>query len=130
MGGQGGDGGNGDTVLVQHRFAGIETYGDNSDGLHVQSVGGGGGRGGFAISGAVEGLSAIAVGGKGGGGGNGGDVTVCLDQTSSSPFAACDPGSAPDATTPTTIVTKGDNAKGIFAHSVGGGGGNGYGRNE
>ncbi|MCC0065790.1 MAG: hypothetical protein H6896_01970 [Rhodovulum sp.] len=125
VGGQGGDGGNGDTVLVQHRFAGIETYGDNSDGLHVQSVGGGGGRGGFAISGAVEGLSAIAVGGKGGGGGNGGDVTVCLDQTSSSPFAACDPGSAPDATTPTTIVTKGDNAKGIFAHSVGGGGGNG-----
>lgn len=117
VGGTGGTGGNGGAVLVQHDFASLLTFGDNSDGIHAHSVGGGGGRGGYAIAGSVEGAS-FAVGGKGGAGGDGGAVTVCLDQ------AGCTPTGVTSASS-TSIETSGDNAKGVFAYSVGGGGGNG-----
>lgn len=123
VGGQGGDGGQGGSVLVQQTNASSTTLGDNADGIHAQSVGGGGGRGGYAISGTVQGAS-LAVGGKGGSGGDGGSVNVCLDQTDGSLNAQCQT-LTPVNTAATEIVTSGDNSKGVFAHSVGGGGGNG-----
>ncbi len=123
VGGTGGAGGDGGTVTVQHVYADITTDQQNSDGIHAQSVGGGGGRGGYAISGTAQGES-LAVGGNGGVGGDGKAVSVCLDQTDSSNSASCQ-SAAPTTTTATTIITQADNSKGVFAHSVGGGGGNG-----
>ncbi|MCV6587303.1 MAG: autotransporter outer membrane beta-barrel domain-containing protein [Marinibacterium sp.] len=124
VGGQGGDGGNGGDVLVQNTYADVVGEGENSDAIHAQSVGGGGGRGGFAVAGTIEGVSLAVGGGKGGSGGDGGAVNVCLDQTNGGLNAACQPVDPPRPN-PSSMVTIGDNAKGVFAHSVGGGGGNG-----
>ena len=84
----------------------IQTTGDRSNGIFAQSVGGGGGNGGFAISGAVGigGAASMSFGGKGGAGGSGGDVLVGASGQ---------------------IVTDGLQSNGIEATSVGGGGGNG-----
>ncbi|HEU5134174.1 MAG TPA: hypothetical protein VFU13_03425, partial [Steroidobacteraceae bacterium] len=111
VGGSGGLGGNANTVTVAgNSLAGvmptIETRGDRAKGIFAQSVGGGGGNGGFAVqasAGYVGALSA-AVGGAGGGGGEGRLVDI-------------------DATA--DITTRGFDADGILAQSVGGGGGNG-----
>src|SRR5690606_26294911 len=90
----------------------IDVSGSGSYGVLAQSVGGGGGNGGLAVSLSMKGLaqqakgtsySRIAVGGAGGDGADGGDVTVNHSGT---------------------IRVSGDNAYGIFAQSVGGGGGN------
>jgi hypothetical protein len=73
----------------------------------AQSVGGGGGAGGFSVSGAFSlqsGADANSVGGAGGSGGDGGAVTV---------------------TSRGVIETRGASSHGIFAQSVGGGGGAG-----
>ncbi|MCX5571707.1 hypothetical protein [Kaistia nematophila] len=109
LGGTGGDGGEGKTVEVLRdednaRYS-IITHGDQSDGVFAQSIGGGGGNGGFAVSAAVGDL-ALAFGGDGGKGGDGGEVTV---------------------ETAGTITTEGAGSRGIFAQSIGGGGGNGGG---
>ena len=87
--------------------------GRNSDGILAQSIGGGGGNGGFAFSGTVgpTGLNTslnvgITIGGFGGGGGTGDDVRV---------------------TNHGLIETFGSSANGIHAQSIGGGGGNGGG---
>ncbi|MBO9711205.1 MAG: hypothetical protein J7521_23660, partial [Caulobacter sp.] len=84
----------------------IETGGDRASALYAQSVGGGGGNGGFGAGGAigVYGAVSIGIGGSGGGGGNGGIVHVTADGT---------------------LITKGDDSRGVFAQSVGGGGGDG-----
>ena len=106
MGGQGGIGGNGLDVTVRSDAA-ITTQGSKSHGILAQSIGGGGGNGGFAISGAVAidsvGVS-VAVGGKGNAGGNASTVNV-------------------ESTGP--ITTAGAEANGIMAQSIGGGGGDG-----
>ncbi len=105
FGGSGGSAGEGRAVSVFSR-GGIETRGANANGIFAQSVGGGGGAGGFAVSGsfAVNGAAAaLAFGGRGGGGGEAKDVSV-------------------DAAN--GIQTFSDNANGILAQSVGGGGGN------
>jgi hypothetical protein len=59
--------------------AAITTFGILSNGIIAQSVGGGGGNGGFAISGSLSlggDASSNATGGNGGAGGNAGTVMV------------------------------------------------------
>ncbi|WP_157115542.1 autotransporter outer membrane beta-barrel domain-containing protein [Prosthecochloris sp. HL-130-GSB] len=112
IGGSGGDGNDGNSVIVDNSGY-IATSGDGSYGIFAQSVGGGGGNGAFALSTNLDpstiftqplksSMMNIAVGGLGGAGGDGGDVVV--NHTGS-------------------MLIEGDNAYGIFAQSVGGGGG-------
>ena len=110
LGGTGGDGGDAETVNVGIAYdpirASIATVGDRAYGVLAQSVGGGGGDGGFSIAAGVNSTALnLAVGGDGGGGGDGGQVNIYGVGT--------------------TVSTQGDDAHGIFAQSVGGGGGNG-----
>ncbi|MEM1128999.1 MAG: autotransporter outer membrane beta-barrel domain-containing protein [Pseudomonadota bacterium] len=111
LGGSGGEGEAGGDVVVSNSGT-IEVTGDSSYGIHAQSVGGGGGNGGLSVAfsgnnikGRVSGTSytQIALGGFSGDGADGGDV---------------------DVTHTGSITASGDNAYGIFAQSVGGGGGN------
>ncbi len=110
FGGDGAAGGNGGNVNLGNTAATIVTRGANSNGLEAQSLGGGGGNGGFAIAGGItaKGTVNIGFGGAASTGGNAG--TVALESG--------------DAT-PTTIRTFGENSNGMLAQSVGGGGGNG-----
>ena len=118
VGGDGAAAGNGDTVTVTHN-GDILTDGDNSDGIFAQSLGGGGGSANYNIAGGLTkdaNVVNVALGGGTGSGGSGGAVSV--DHTG-------------------TIVTQGDNSLGIFAQSLGGGGGSagtdfvmGYGANH
>jgi uncharacterized protein YhjY with autotransporter beta-barrel domain len=120
IGGNGGDGDHGGDVEVVNDRA-LETFGDISHGILAQSIGGGGGAGGganalnllinrgnfdpFAEFSTSNLKLEIAVGGTGGSGQNdGGEVYVDNDGD---------------------IVTHGDQARGIWAQSIGGGGGNG-----
>jgi hypothetical protein len=106
LGGSGGPGSDGGAVQIDTRTGTIETAGARSHGVQAESIGGGGGNGGFsvALSGGVGGSVSVAIGGRAGGGGAGGEVEV-------------DGASA--------ITTRGEDAHAIFAQSVGGGGGNG-----
>ncbi|MBU2961457.1 autotransporter outer membrane beta-barrel domain-containing protein [Citreicella sp. C3M06] len=107
VGGTGGGGGDSDAVSV---LAGgsILTEGRDADGVFAQSIGGGGGDGAWATS--PDGVASLAVGGQGGAGGDAGEVT----------FADVDPNAAAYL-----IQTTGERARGIFAQSIGGGGGDG-----
>ncbi|MCF8003440.1 MAG: autotransporter outer membrane beta-barrel domain-containing protein [Chromatiaceae bacterium] len=98
IGGKAGASGTGGAVTVTNS-ADLNTTGDNGTAIYAQSVGGGGGSGGDGSQGL---LTSITVARSGSGGGNGGDVTV---------------------TNNGTIRTSGVGAKGIYAQSVGGGGG-------
>lgn len=111
VGGSGGPGGNGSEVNVTADGSDISTEGAEAHAIHAQSIGGGGGNGGLAISGAMPGGTALsfsmALGGSGGKGGVAGDsVNVTTSST-------------------TSIKTQGSSAYGIAAQSIGGGGGNG-----
>ncbi len=98
IGGSGGAAGDGGAVSISGE-GGIAVSGDHAFAIHAQSIGGGGGNGGAGTTGI---WSELTVGGRGSGGGNGGDVTV--DQSG-------------------FIVTTGKGGVGIFAQSIGGGGG-------
>jgi len=110
----GGDSGGGDGGDVKVTSSGdIFTSGDGAMGIHVQSLGGGGGNAGDVEAGFFDQISGLAEtlgaqvfapidGQHGGDGGNGGAVTVTMAGN---------------------LTTTGENAHGIFAHSVGGGGG-------
>jgi hypothetical protein len=109
-GGKGGAGGDGGNVTIDSSGS-ILTHGPMAYGMFGQSIGGGGGIGGGAApvtandklhDSVVE--SSIAVGGSGGKGGSGGSVTLTN-------AAAGD------------IETAGDLSFGMFAQSIGGGGG-------
>ncbi|MDT9702695.1 hypothetical protein RMT89_44195, partial [Streptomyces sp. P17] len=77
--------------------------GANSIGVFAESIGGGGGSGGFAGALSVgSGSTLNAVGGAGAGAGAGGQVNVANSGQ---------------------IVTLGANSIGVFAESIGGGGG-------
>ncbi|RYF89177.1 MAG: hypothetical protein EON95_19225, partial [Caulobacteraceae bacterium] len=105
IGGSGGDAGNGGTVDVTHA-GDIFTTGAGSDGLHAQSLGGGGGSAFLNVSvGLMRNANSLsfAVGGRGGAAGTGGEVIVDHDGN---------------------IGTEGYNSSGIRAQSIGGGGGN------
>lgn len=120
FGGQGGAGGSGGEVSVSE-IGNISTLGDNSQGVLAQSIGGGGGNGGFAIGISATnqsnkfGVGALTAsfGGQGGSGATSGDVTVSTAQGSNQAVPY--------------IQTQGNSSAGIFAQSVGGGGGNGGG---
>ncbi len=104
--GDAGSGSDGGDVTVSSTHA-LSTSGFGAMGIFAQSVGGGGGVAGDAELASIGFTSdsfglGVVDSGSGGDGGNGGDVTV----TSSS-----------------TITTTGEAAHGIWAQSVGGGGG-------
>jgi len=84
----------------------IATFGDRSDGVLAQSVGGGGGNGGYAFAGSVgpDFSASLAIGGSGAAGGSADQVTARYNGV---------------------IMTAGDNSVGLAAQSIGGGGGNG-----
>ncbi|MEM7170567.1 MAG: autotransporter outer membrane beta-barrel domain-containing protein [Pseudomonadota bacterium] len=108
LGGSAGDGGTADQVSVSSAGT-VITAGNGSSGILAQSVGGSGGNGGFSVAGGVVaggdgGSMTIDLGGAGGSGNTSGDVKVKSEGE---------------------IRTSGDNAAGILAQSVGGGGGNG-----
>jgi uncharacterized protein with beta-barrel porin domain len=105
VGGSGGAAGAGGAVTVNNYATGtIITNGANSTAIFAQSVGGGGGNGGYAmtVSASIVGSVGVAVGGSGGAAGNGGAVTV---------------------SNAGAIEMNGKNSLGIMAQSVGGGGG-------
>src|SRR3546814_695070 len=113
VGGSGGDASNGGAV----NFAAsgnniVQTLGDGSHGVVLQSVGNGGGAGGTADYGAnsyiLDYSLVMSLGGHGGDAGNGGTVTACGYQADCSTV---------------NISTAGDLATGMIAQSVGGGGG-------
>lgn len=103
IGGASGGGGNGGDVRVDHAGE-LQTDGNNATALLAQSIGGGGGVGGSLATVGVASAATVAVGGSAGNGGAAGTV---------------------DVSTAGTIRTRGDNAKAIFAQSIGGGGGTG-----
>ena len=107
IGGSGTAGGAGGIVTVNHTGS-LTTGGVDAHGVFAQSVGGGGGNGGSSTS--VSLFAGVAVGGAGGTGGQGGVVDINL---------------APTGADVPLIQTANYRARGIFAQSVGGGGGNG-----
>ncbi len=111
IGGSGGTGNMAGNVIVANS-GGIQVDGAGAYGILAQSVGGGGGNGGLAVAMDVNDIkntmtgksySKIAIGGSGGSGADGGDVTV--DHTG-------------------IIIVNAEYGFGIYAQSVGGGGGN------
>lgn len=102
-GGNGGDGGIVNAVLASSSL--IRTRGAQAEGLLAQSIGGGGGMGGggSAVADGTMSLK-LSLGGKGGAGGSGNVIEI---------------------SNAGTIETYGDASHGIFAQSIGGGGGNG-----
>ncbi|MCD0503980.1 beta strand repeat-containing protein, partial [Bordetella petrii] len=90
----------------------VQTLGDGSHGVVLQSVGNGGGAGGTADYGAnsyiLDYSLVMSLGGHGGDAGNGGAVTACGYQAECSAV---------------NISTAGDQSAGLIAQSVGGGGG-------
>jgi hypothetical protein len=114
VGGSGGQGGRGGAVS-QTVTGNVSTEGARSTAVLAQSLGGGGGQGGFNVSGGVTltggsgGNLGVGVGGFGGAGGGAGSVSSAVGT----------------ASTTTRIVAAGDNASGVVAQSIGGGGGQG-----
>lgn len=97
IGGQGGSAGEGGDVAVNSSGT-VITKGHDATAIFAQSVGGGGGQGGNGSSGN---LNKITMAGSGGGGGSGGNIDIYV----------------------TNVMTSGNRASGVFAQSVGGGGG-------
>jgi uncharacterized protein YhjY with autotransporter beta-barrel domain len=106
IGGSGGGGNSASQVTVTSTGTNISTYGDHSDGILAQSVGGGGGNGGFSVAGGISDSASVnfSMGGSGGSAGAAGDVQL---------------------TNSSTITTYSADSHGLFAQSLGGGGGNG-----
>ncbi len=100
IGGNGKDGGDGNTVSLTLEGTSISTSRRVSDGAFAASIGGGGGKA-YSTSGVIE-----AIGGDGGGGGAGGNVEVILSDGNN-------------------VETAAGGSAGIYAQSIGGGGGDG-----
>ena len=103
VGGRGGSGGVGGPVFVNQTGGSIVSSGDFAAGVLAQSVGGGGGNGGYAKAAGL--VYANAIGGAGGSGGNGDSVSFSQNWGS--------------------ITTAGQGSAAVLLQSVGGGGGNG-----
>lgn len=116
VGGSGDAGGSGGAVTVD-ALGSVSTTGDNATAISALSVGGSGGSAGTTVA-AAAGLGAmsIAVGGDGSGGGDGGQVEVCRGGDLSNTTCQTEE-------TAGSAQTTGDGASGVFASSVGGGGG-------
>ncbi len=118
VGGMGGDGGFAGDVLADIT-GGIGTEGEHSTALLVQSIGGGGGNGGFNVSGTLSiakssGAFGVGIGGFGGDGGASGEARLDLNQRTTD-----------TANTLAAVSTVDDDSAGIVVQSLGGGGGNG-----
>lgn len=104
IGGDGGASGKGGVVTINHSGR-VQTAGEASIGIFAQSVGGGGG-----VSNAANSIGGVkysaSYGGKGGAAGEGGVINLNLQKNSE-------------------VFTNGDNSIGVFAQSIGGGGGYG-----
>ncbi|HMR32463.1 MAG TPA: hypothetical protein PKA13_20265 [Geminicoccaceae bacterium] len=112
VGGKAGSSGSGGAVTVKHTAGDISTNGAGSPGIVAQSVGGGGGTGG---NGAVGATGTVAIGGTGGAAGDGGDVDVEFSGGNITTL-----GGNTSSSDPSQDI---DSSYGIFAQSVGGGGG-------
>ena len=119
IGGSGGVGGHAGNAVAD--ISGYtSTSGDNSVGILTQSIGGGGGNGGFNVSGGLtvggtgSGMINVGIGGSGGAGSYAGDATLRVND------AIVTPGQDLVAAT-----TAGANSDGVVVQSLGGGGGNG-----
>ncbi|NVO58583.1 hypothetical protein HW561_22655 [Rhodobacteraceae bacterium B1Z28] len=99
IGGDGGATGDGGQVDVSNSHT-ITTHGVDSTAIYAQSVGGGGGSGGTGTGASIK--TKVEIGGTAGAGGHGGSVNVVNSGD---------------------ITTSGTRANGIWAQSVGGGGG-------
>jgi hypothetical protein len=108
LGATSGSGGAGGAVSVSHLSGALHTSGIGAAAIFAQSVGGGGGRAG---AGAVANGGSVQVGGHGGVSGAGGNVTVTVSHGS------IEAGIGHSATAGAVA------SYGIFAQSVGGGGG-------
>ena len=109
LGGGAGSGGDGGEVFAQIDST-VQTEGDSSNAVLVQSVGGGGGNGGFSVAGGINGSDGAAVGisvGLGGKGGTAGKGNQVIAVSSGD------------------LSTKGSSSHGFVAQSMGGGGGTG-----
>ncbi|EJQ5250389.1 hypothetical protein NX289_005074, partial [Salmonella enterica] len=105
VGGGTGNGGTGSDVTVNTSGM-VDTQGDDSHGVFAQSVGGGGGNAGYqqlSAGGKEGGNIEITIGRRGGTGGSAGNVSI---------------------TSRSTIQTQGSRSHGLFAQSIGNGGGN------
>ncbi|WP_270933923.1 autotransporter outer membrane beta-barrel domain-containing protein [Falsiroseomonas oryzae] len=118
VGGAGGDGGDGQQAVVSLAAVGasqpsVTTFGSQSPGITVQSIGGGGGHGGFAVDVApgIYAAASVAIGGSGGNGGSGGTASYT---NQSDPQYCC-----------SFVTTSGDKSPGVTVQSIGGGGGRG-----
>ena len=113
LGGDAGDGSYGGTASSKLSDAEVLTHGDHSQGVVVQSIGGGGGLGGSAsASSTVVGMGEstggtvkTAVGGSGGAGADGGHASLNMSGS--------------------TIITHGRDANAVVLQSIGAGGGAG-----
>lgn len=102
-GGKGGSAGNGGAIKIHlGNNAAIQTSGDHSTAVFAQSIGGGGGYGGASV---LQGWTIPVLGGAGGSSGDGGYIEIRSTEGN------------------TTIKTTGAKAHGVFAQSLGGGGG-------
>ena len=115
IGGGAGGGGNAGIVTVNNANN-LTTTGDDSHGVFAQSVGGGGGNGGSTVS--ISAFVGVAIGGNGDAGGTGGTVNLNFDDRT------VDVGGVPTNVL-ASIETSGDRSRGVYAQSVGGGGGSG-----
>ncbi len=105
-GGDGASGGSGGEVNVKNEGT-ITTLGASAHGIMAQSIGGGGGQGGVSFAQATNATNiAATVGGSGGTGNTGGPVGILNLGT---------------------VATEGNAAYGLYAQSIGGGGGTGVG---
>ena len=119
-----GDGGGDAGVVTARNFGTIWTQGDDANGIAGQSIGGGGGNGGFSIAGSISNDNAALAGSVGGFGGGGGDGKTVVVESYAKAVNGVKVSSAPDSDE-VTLETEGDRANGILAQSIGGGGGNG-----
>ncbi|MGV2979475.1 hypothetical protein ACERNI_04615 [Camelimonas sp. ID_303_24] len=106
-GGAGGSGGQGGVVTLNLPGGSIETHGALAHGAMAQSIGGGGGKGGFVINASVALDGAANASAGAGAGGASGD------------------GGAANLINTARIVTTGDGSMGVLAQSIGGAGGAG-----
>ena len=111
LGGSGGSGG-GSAKVTSTIDAVVTTLGNESPGVVVQSLGGGGGNGGVNVSGALSATTAGSTGAASVGLGGSGGVAETVPRLT----VRC---SAP-------LRTRGASAMGITIQSLGGGGGNGW----
>ncbi|MCJ2059727.1 hypothetical protein MKL09_24740 [Methylobacterium sp. J-048] len=104
LGGDGAQGGSGGTVSIENAGT-IATWGIGSHGIVAQSIGGGGGQGGLSFAEATNKANGtVTLGGSGGSGNTGGTVKIVNTGL---------------------VATAEDAAYGLYAQSIGGGGGNG-----